>query len=105
MEEGKWDSLIAIPPIQTMDEVTYRKIPSGSFALFNSAKMLTGYDLGNIFDCLPSYIIQYFITLYNAKLITTNGSNYLFFRKEKQAKRAVEYINGIILTNKLIGIN
>jgi len=87
-----------------MNEVTYKKMSSGSFALYYSG-MLNIFRLSGILNRIPREVLTYFETLYNAKLIQTNGDSYLFFKKEKQAKRAVEYINGIILTNKLIGTN
>ena len=86
------------------EEIFYKKTQHGSFALFTSrfSIMIEINDLSSILNKLPYEIINYFTNLYGAEIIETRGYHYLYFKKEKQVKRAVEYINGAIIANKMI---
>jgi hypothetical protein len=77
-----------------MNEVTYKKMSSGSFALYYSG-MLNIFRLSGILNRIPREVLTYFETLYNAKLIQTNGDSYLFFKKEKQAKELLNTLTGL----------
>ena len=85
-------------------EVYYKKTQLGSFALFVNPiieRMITVDELSGILDKLPYEVSSYFKNVYNAEVISC-WSHYLYFKKEKNAKKAVEYINGVILVNKMI---
>jgi hypothetical protein len=88
MEEGEWDSLIAIPfYILMFEEVLYKKTQHGSFALFTSGTMLSRMieinDLCGILDKLPYEIINYFTNLYGTEIIETWGVSLFILQKGK----------------------
>lgn len=89
-----------------MNEVFYKKTQHGSFTIYVRniiERMMTVNDISTILDKTPYEAMGYFQNMYNADVIDSWGRFYLYFKKEKQAKRAIEYINGMILTNKMMG--
>lgn len=88
-------------------EVYYKKTQCGSFTLFVSPiieRMITVNEISGILDKSPYEVIGYFENMYNAEIISNWSHYYLYFKKEKNVKKAVEYINGVILANQMIGI-
>jgi hypothetical protein len=88
-----------------MLEVYYKKTKCGSFTLFVNIiieRMITVHDLSGILDKSLYEVSGYFQNVYNAEVISGWSHYYLYFKKEKNVKKAVEYINGVILANKMI---